>query len=87
MSALVSAEEKLGSYTPASNLHPHSMKIWGSDLTEEICGRSVYRSKYKNFDFNDILANNMANTMGWTDPSFNFDNMFEWKDMNVNPNF
>ena len=44
MSELVSAESKPENYTSA-NHNPHSMFKFGSELTEEICGRSVNRSQ------------------------------------------
>ena len=84
MSALASAESKVGNYTtPDYNHHPHSMFKYGSELTEEICSRSVNRSKNENFDFNTILANKNNQYDDWTDESFNWKNMIQWDDMNV----
>ena len=59
------------------------MEKHGSKLTEEICSRSVNKSKNENFDFNTILANRDNQYDDWTDKSFVWENMFEWEDMNV----
>ena len=84
MSALVSAESKFGNYTPA-NHHPHSMFEYGSELTAEICQRSVNRSINENFDFNAILANKDNQYDDWTDKTFSGKYMIQWDDMNVHP--
>ena len=63
------------------------MEKHGSKLTEEICSRSVNKSKNENFDFNTILANKDNQYDDWTDKSFSGFYMTQWDDMNVSPHY